>query len=65
MLKIEKNGSRAAGYISQAENNSNNNNVIITISQHIETPGIVRTVYSGFFKHIQVHSAIFSHVQAY
>ena len=64
-VKNRKNGSREAGYINQAENNSNNNNVIITISQHTETPGIVRTVYSGFFKHIQVHSAIFSHVQAY
>ena len=26
---------------------------------------IVRTVYSGIFRHIQKHSAIFSQVQAY
>ena len=33
--------------------------------RHIENPGIVRTVYSGIFSHIQAHSAIFSHVQAH
>ena len=33
--------------------------------RHIENPGIVRTVYSGIFRHIQGHSAIFSHVQSY
>ena len=27
--------------------------------------GIVRTVYSGIFRHIQGHSEIFLHVQAY
>ena len=43
----------------------NNNNVIITILWHIENPGIVRTVYSGIFRHIQGHSAIFTHAQAY
>ena len=33
--------------------------------RHIENPDIVRTVYSVIFKHIQGHSALFSHVQAY
>ena len=46
-------------------NISYNNDVIITISRHIEYPGIVRTVYSGILRHIQGHSAIFSHLQAY
>ena len=32
-----------------------NNNVIITISWHIGKTGIVRTVYSGVFRHIQEH----------
>ena len=44
-------------------NISYNNNVIITISRHIENPGIVRTVYSGILRHIQGHSAIFSRVR--
>ena len=35
------------------------------MTPHIENPGIVRTVYSGIFRHIQGHSAIFSHIQAY
>ena len=39
--------------------------VIITILRHIENPDIVRTVYSGIFRHIQEQSAILSHVQAY
>ena len=43
----------------------NNNNVIITILWHIENPGIVRTVYSGIFRHTEGHSAIFSHVQLF
>ena len=43
----------------------NNDNVIIIISQYIENPGIVRTVDSGIFRHIQGHSAIFIHGQAY
>ena len=43
----------------------NSNSVIATISRHIENPDIVRTVYSGIFRHIQGHSAIFSHAQAY
>ena len=33
--------------------------------RHIEIPGIVRTVYSGIFRHIQEHSAMFNHVQVY
>ena len=41
------------------------NNFVINISQHIENPGIVRTVYSCIFRPIQSHSAIFSHVKAY
>ena len=43
----------------------NNDSVIITISQHIENSGIVRTLYSGLFRHTQGHSVIFSHVQVY
>ena len=46
-------------------NNNNNNNVITTISRHIDNPGILRTVFSGIFRHIQGHSSIFSHVQTY
>ena len=38
---------------------------ISKIMRYIENSGIVRIVYSGIFKHIQGHSAIFSHVQAY
>ena len=38
---------------------------LYAISPHIKNPGIVRTVYSGIFRPIQGHSAIFSHVQAY
>ena len=30
----------------------NNNNVNITMSRHIENPGLVRTVFSGIFSHI-------------
>ena len=30
-----------------------------------ENPGIVGTVYSGNFRHLQGHSAIFTHVKAY
>ena len=37
----------------------------ITISRHIENPGIVRTLCSGNVRHIQGHSAIFSCVQPY
>ena len=33
--------------------------------RHIESPGIVRTVYSGIFRHSQGQSAICSHVQTY
>ena len=35
--------------------------VIITISRYIGNPDIVGTVYSGIFRHIQGHSAVFSH----
>ena len=28
--------------------------------QHIENPGIVRTIYSGIFRHIQGYSTIFT-----
>ena len=33
--------------------------------RHTENFGIVRTIYLGFFRHIQGQSAIFSHGQAY
>ena len=32
---------------------------------HTENPGMVKTVCSGIFRHIQEHSVIFSHVQVY
>ena len=32
---------------------------------NIENPGIDRAVYSGIFRDIQGHSAVFSQVQAY
>ena len=32
---------------------SYNNDVIITLLQHIVNPGIVRTIYSGMFRDIQ------------
>ena len=38
---------------------------LYAISPHIKNPGIVRTVYSGIFRPIQGHSALFSRVQAY
>ena len=41
----------------------NNNNVIVTISRHIENPSIVRTVYSGIFREIEQYSAIFSGIE--
>ena len=47
------------------KNISFNNDVIINIFRHIENADIVRRVYSGVFRQIQGHSAIFSHVQAY
>ena len=31
---------------------------ISKMMRHFENPGIVRTVYSGIFRHVQVHSAI-------
>ena len=39
--------------------------LIFKMMRHIESPGIVRTVYSDIFRHIQGRAAIFSHVQAY
>ena len=33
--------------------------------RHIEKPGLVRTVYSNIFRHIQRYWAIFIHVQAF
>ena len=33
--------------------------------RHIEYHGIVRTVYSGIFRHIKGDSAIWSHIQTY
>ena len=30
--------------------------------RHTENPDVIRTVYSGIFRHIQGHSAIFCHV---
>ena len=44
--------------------NFNNDNVIVTISRHIENPGIVGTVYSSICRHFQGHSVIFTHVQS-
>ena len=38
---------------------------ISKMMRHIENSGIVKTVYSNIFKHIQGHSPIFSHVQGY
>ena len=35
------------------------------IMRYIENPDIVRTVYSDIFRHVQGHSALLSHVQAY
>ena len=43
----------------------NNNNVIITISRHIENPGIVRAVYSWTFSNIQPGSGIMMNIKAY
>ena len=39
----------------------NSDNVNLTLSRHIENPGIVRTVYLSISSHIQ-NAAIFSHV---
>ena len=46
-------------------NISYNDNVIITILHHIENSGIVRTVYSGIFRHIQQYSAMLGKVEGY
>ena len=36
---------------------------IITMSRHIENPGIVRTVYSGIFRDMQQYSAMLRHIE--
>ena len=33
--------------------------------RHVENPVIVRTVYSGIFRHFQGDSSIFSHTEGY
>ena len=38
---------------------------ITKMMRHIENSGIVTTVYSAIFRHIQGHSDVFSYVQAY
>ena len=38
---------------------------MITTSQHIEKPGIVKTVYSGIFSKIQSCSGILRDIKAY
>ena len=56
------------GCTNQEDKNSNNisyNNVIITILQHIENHGRVRTVYSDIFRVIQQYSVMFRHMEAY
>ena len=35
---------------------------ISKMMRHTESPGTVKTAYSGIFKYIQGHSAIFTHV---
>ena len=42
---IKINGSREPGCTNRADKNSLQNDVNVTISQHIENAGIVRTVY--------------------
>ena len=61
-----------SGYTNRANKNSgynnisyNNDNAAITISWYTENPDIVRTVCFGILRHIQGHSAIFNHGQAY
>ena len=39
-----------------------NNNIVITITHHIENPGMVRIVYSGISRYIQGHSVISSYI---
>ena len=39
--------------------------LIYKILRHIDSPSIIRTVYSCDFRHIQRHPAIFSNGQAY
>ena len=57
------------GCTNQEDKNSNNisynNNVIITILQHIENHGRVRTVYSDIFRAIQQYSVMFRHMEAH
>ena len=38
-------------------------NVFITISRHIQNPGIIRTVYSDIIRDIHIHSGIFRNIQ--
>ena len=38
---------------------------ISRMMRHTVNPDIVRTVYSGIFRHIQGHSCLFRHFQAY
>ena len=59
-------------YKSSRQEFYDNNNVITTISRHIENPGIVRTVYShifqaysGKFRNIQPCSDILRGIKAY
>ena len=57
-------------YKSSRQKFYDNNNVITTISRHIENPGIVRTVYSetaysGTFSNIQPCSDILRGIKAY
>ena len=39
--------------------------LIAKMMRHIENPGLIRAGYSGIFRYIQGHSALFSHFQAY
>ena len=46
----------------------NDDNAIITISRHIENPGIVRIIiytFSGIFRNIQQYSIMFSQTEKY
>ena len=44
---------------------SYNNDVIITLLQHIVNPGIVRTIYSGMFRDIQQVLTMFRYIEGY
>ena len=60
MLKKRDNGSRAPGCTNRAEENSDITRLVMIII--IENSSIVGTVYSGIFRDIYGHSAIFSYV---